>query len=393
MAYATANVNLNIPEISTKTTIYVKQSLPTVGYTMVGRTTSDTFTNKTIIDPSNNVAAGSLLNGTNVAVLGSIAPMAGQVLTATSSNALSWITPGGDGLSQLQQVYVNAGGSDTTGNGSQGNPYATISKALTMIVDATPFKRYSIMVGPGNYTDNFSLKANVGITGQFQLITRIGGQININDPSWNDPAGNNDNRSGFTNVALTGSSLTFDFTAQASGAGKLYFQNTSFNVGPTFTAYSDINQVRLTSCYSFAGYTLTGCNSQMFQCYNQGGVISMVSSPNCSTLLEAQDGVNEGTLSISYTAANIYTVSCTLIGMVQRGAIAVSGASASLSATSDSISIASGLPTVTSGGTFTMLSDVKGIAYTPATASNWGATVPTTLQQAIDLLAAKVAPV
>jgi hypothetical protein len=126
-------------------------------------------------------------------------------------------------------VYVSKGGNDINGDGTINNPFATIPKALTSIVDAAPTKRYSIMVGPGNYIESFSLKANVMVIGVDPILVRIGSErssIDINDPTWSVSG---DNRSGFKKVALVASTLTFDFAAQSSAEGELYFDNVRCN--------------------------------------------------------------------------------------------------------------------------------------------------------------------
>ena len=113
-------------------------------------------------------------------------------------------------------VYVSQGGSDITGNGTINNPFATMPRAMTSIVDATPTKRYSIMVGPGNYIESFSLKANVIVIGVDPLLVRIGSEsssIDINDPTWSVSG---DNRSGFKEITMVASTLAFDFTAHPS---------------------------------------------------------------------------------------------------------------------------------------------------------------------------------
>jgi hypothetical protein len=64
-----------------------------------------------------------------------------------------------------QEIFVNKGGSDATGDGTQGNPYLTIAHALSTILDATTAKRYDIRVGPGEYAAPFQMKPWVGVTG------------------------------------------------------------------------------------------------------------------------------------------------------------------------------------------------------------------------------------
>lgn len=52
-----------------------------------------------------------------------------------------------------QNVYVAQLGNDVTGNGTLGNPYATISHAITTITDASSSKYYTINISNGIYNE------------------------------------------------------------------------------------------------------------------------------------------------------------------------------------------------------------------------------------------------
>ena len=131
-------------------------------------------------------------------------------------------------------------GSDITGNGTILYPYRTITYAMSTITDSSTTKRYVVKVGPGIWPDNFALKANVDVVGYNVGTTQLVGTVTLNDPTWNNA---NDNRSGFEDLTLgddTGTigTFNFDFTAQSSQAGKLFFYNMRYTVTPTFTAFS-----------------------------------------------------------------------------------------------------------------------------------------------------------
>lgn len=138
--------------------------------------------------------------------------------------------PTGPGFSPIapsssRMVYVNKGGNDTSGDGTINNPFITILKALTSIDDASPNKRYSVLVGPGTYNESFSLKANVIIIGVDPILVRIGSEkssIDINDPTW---LVSGDNLSGFRKVTFVAPTLTFDFNYKSGVKGELYFDD------------------------------------------------------------------------------------------------------------------------------------------------------------------------
>ena len=64
-----------------------------------------------------------------------------------------------------QLLWAAPWGSDTTGDGSEDNPFLTILHAQTVITDASPTKFYDIMLYPGTYVENVAEKAFVNIVG------------------------------------------------------------------------------------------------------------------------------------------------------------------------------------------------------------------------------------
>jgi hypothetical protein len=391
------NLNLLIPDLSARCMVYNNSTLITLPYTLVGNSSVNNFTNKTITDPTNQVAANMLRNGTHVSTLDSVQPTTGYVLTATSPTALSWQpTQSGTVIlpSQSQEVYVNVGGSDTTGVGTVNSPYATVAHALSTITDSSPTKRYTIILGPGNYTDNFSLKANVAISGSFELNTRLGGTIDLNDPSWNDPSGSNDNRSGFSNLALTNTtsgSLNFNYETQQSGAGKLYFETIAFNASPTFTGFRNINQNRFTNCFFGSGYTSNGCSDLNFQPYIEGAVVYS-SNPNCNSVLEVIGGALDSTFTANWVSTGLptdYQIQLSFKGLIITGTCTLNGSGCISNGTSSSFTSA---PVLTSGAVFTYITSSLTSSYTPSVSANW-TVVPTTVAQALDMISAKIGPV
>ena len=101
----TANRALNFPDITD---------------TLIAKTTTDILTNKTITDPSNNVAANGLNTTTGIVTIsGATAPTVGQVLTASSSTVALWKIP-----TVAKGIF---------GNGADGN--VTISTSVTLLRD------------------------------------------------------------------------------------------------------------------------------------------------------------------------------------------------------------------------------------------------------------------
>lgn len=56
-------------------------------------------------------------------------------------------------------IYVSKNGNDTTGDGSAGSPYLTVSKAITVATAGT-----TIFIFPGTYAENLTFKVGVNLT-------------------------------------------------------------------------------------------------------------------------------------------------------------------------------------------------------------------------------------
>jgi hypothetical protein len=72
-----------------------------------------------------------------------------------------------------QTRWVDKSGSDTSGNGTFGAPYATVQKALDSITDAASAKPYRIVVGVGTFTEAFLVKPWCFIVGSGRNLTTL----------------------------------------------------------------------------------------------------------------------------------------------------------------------------------------------------------------------------
>lgn len=158
-----------------------------------------------------------------------------------------------------QEIYVAKNGNDSN-DGSLSNPFLTVKAAMAAITDASPTKRYCIKVAAGTFveTGDFDLKANVFVAGTDHVfVTRI--QADSFRMAL-DFSGSADNRSGFANCTLIGT-CNFDWSAVTSAAGKLYFNNCSFNSAMTLTGHnSGIAQAQIWMSTHFGNFTVSGIN-------------------------------------------------------------------------------------------------------------------------------------
>lgn len=318
----------------------------------------------------------------------------GKVLTAGTNINFSIvgdeliINSSGGSSSPGQIIYVRQNGSDITGNGTIESPYASITHAMSTITDAAWEKRYVIDIGPGNWADNFSWKAWVFCKGNVVQATRLTGSININDPSWSIPGSHSDARAGAQDIAFTGT-LTLDWSlnpvSPGVSYGKFYFWNCNVNNNLTMIGINIINQVIYTTGFLFGGMTISGVNVTTDGISGQTGTFLINSAPTQGSLT-CFGGGTFGNLTLNYTVGA--PISATLIDQPVLGAINISGAQASLSATDSSLPVQSQI-TLSGGATLTRLTDAYSMAYTPTNPAQW-ATLPTSLTNAIDRLASAV---
>jgi len=80
--------------------------------------------------------------------------------------------PSEPALANLGTIYVSTIGNDGTGDGSDGNPYRTISKGISMAVIGD-----TISVDASSYSENMAMKSGVAIQGAGADDTTIKGSV------------------------------------------------------------------------------------------------------------------------------------------------------------------------------------------------------------------------
>ena len=168
---------------------------------------------------------------------------------------------GGPSPSAMQQVFVDKGGNDATGDGSQAKPFLTIQRALTSITDATTAKRYAVIVGPGTYADPFNVKPWVAIEGS-NSGSVFAGVTEINAPA---------------------DSIGFDPSFATSGYSVTWFSYLTWDTHQTLDYTTIANQQiqgTFLECDVNAGFTIKGAgtggvdNWTFDDCTIYGGLIA-----------------------------------------------------------------------------------------------------------------------
>lgn len=202
-----------------------------------------------------------------------------------------------------QIIHVSKNGSDTN-SGKQHSPFLTITAAQNAILDASPSKRYAILVAPGSYTEaSIALKANVFIVGLGNKESvRITGPVTMGSSF----SGSGDHRSGFNKVTLL-SAADFNWQTVTSAAGKLYMSEVVF--GSTLNMYGHNNaiaQAQFSSCVIFGVTTISGINVGVFTNNVTFQNINLVQHPNTdmATVLSATGGNCGGDITLTAPVDN-----------------------------------------------------------------------------------------
>lgn len=169
---------------------------------------------------------------------------------------------------ESQEVYVNKGGNDSTGDGSYAKPFLTIQRAMTSITDNSQTKVYGVNVGPGTYNDNFAFKPWVSVVGfvsssGFEGVTQIGaGAVISFDPSW---IGATYNVAWFSHLTFN-NMPTFNILTQAGEGAQLTFFDCLFNSGVSFIGgfSGNVNNMTLDDCLSYGPVSIQDCSYLFF---------------------------------------------------------------------------------------------------------------------------------
>lgn len=210
-----------------------------------------------------------------------------------------------ENFARAQTIWVSKNGSDTTGTGGEHKPYLTLSKAFSMITDASPSKRYVVRVSAGAYTESsVALPSNVFVVGESKESVRISGAVSMG--AWTQNNSGSDDRSGFSNVSLL-SAANFNWDTAKSRAGKLYMNEVVFASTLNMYGYDNaIAQAQFDSCVIFGAITISGINVGVFNnnvCFNN---INLNQHPNggMATILTASGGYCSGTVRHTTTVSD-----------------------------------------------------------------------------------------
>lgn len=255
-------------------------------------------------------------------------------------------------LNSIAQTFVYVDpqtGSDTLGNGSLSNPYATITQANTSITDNATGKRYTIILMGSTSEAAVTVKPWVNIAGISAnssriAVTGVGNNITL-DATWTAPASVT-----ISNISCnSATNFNFDTSAQTGTLGSTI---TLFNVDVTggFTwngkALNNADELIIETSLIDGAVSLTNANLSSLASTFASVTFQSTSGHGAITWTSQVDSVS-GNITISETAAD--TTTALFQGDAIAGAISISGASASSKL--DNISYPQGGFSLTSGST------------------------------------------
>jgi hypothetical protein len=291
-------------------------------------------------------------------------------------------------------VFVSKQGNDSTGNGTQQNPYLTIGAAQDSITDATTTKEYIIYIGPGQYNElaTYKIKPYIGLYGVSPELTTV--------------------------KRVDNSAIQFD--AATTATTRFTVQNVRFfnsvsvdRTGGTAGVNIDLFEVRIDGNFLWNGIgpgkDFSGIRSCRFGSVTGNAIVHSISasiidgaltmgttgSSNPLSGFECYPYI-EGTymLNVVLTA----DTGTQMFGEFTRNYVAstwsnTSAGTGTITAIADAVSLPQAAASLTTSGTVTidLFTRAQSIGYVPATPANWTDTDPTKVSQAIDRLAAAVA--
>lgn len=294
-----------------------------------------------------------------------------------------------------QSVYVNSGGSDVLGDGSNTNPFATVGKAMSSIMDASATKKYSIEVGSGRYSEvSLDLKPWVFIIGRFyedSYLSITGGSKQMGlDAGF----ANGGNRAGLLNLYLNaGTGLFWNLTSiggEPTPSAVLAIQNCWIGGNVVLVGrYQGIDFLETEGTDIFGSVIFDSVSIQSQQ-------LLVGSDYSLWTSYSGDSGTHIGT-----NVGGVMIIDSLTSGLPQSHTFSASSFSfGGLTLNGESVSVALdaiSVPpppifSILNGAQVQLLTFANAIAYTPGNSTSWSNPPPTTIQDAIDRLAAARLP-
>jgi hypothetical protein len=224
--------------------------------------------------------------------------------------------PGGGSVpvfTVTQQVWVALWGSNTTGDGSEENPFATIAFAQSSILDSGPAKFYNLMLYPGTYAENVLLMAFVNIVGFNPSAFTAGFYPARVSGTWALGASFGGAQVGqfclVTNIDVDGLT-TFDYVTLTATSGSVAFANCQLEANVNTIGFTG-NATEAHNCQLFGDWLQQGGLTNFFNTNNVNAAALL--TVQCTAVSSAFMFADGGSWSGSVTAdQNTFNTNCIL---------------------------------------------------------------------------------
>jgi hypothetical protein len=293
-------------------------------------------------------------------------------------------------------IWVAQGGSDVTGNGTDEKPYLTVGKAMTAAAALAPNSVQPVLIflGPGTYTENVSWTPWTFMTAfdQTTFSAAIVGNVTINSALWIAHNLTETPVAGVDSIGMFGD-LTLNFTGCSTNQAAFEIADCVPGT-PTITVTGDPTAsgfLQLFNCLDVAvsgSITLIGASLQSHSC-NYLGDIHLVSTATQEVTWDSGTdyfGVGGTPPNVFLNASAGKNVTATLSGTGTPGSLHLTdggGGHTSYTAT------IGGIPNtvVLVGGAAAPVAVPAG--YVPSVPGNWAGAPPTSIEEALNRIAAK----
>jgi hypothetical protein len=344
-------------------------------------------------------AVGSISEGQGIAV-SNVGPdytiaadlIAGDNVTlANVGNGIQISSAGGGpgsfpAFSSSLSVYVSKAGNDTTGVGTPNQPYLTITKAYSVISDASTIKRYCIEVGSGRFDEtSLVVKPWIWLVGQQRSATRVTTSVGHVTLDASFSTGNH--RFGFKDILISGSNgVNFDLqTLGGSGSTVMEAQAFYVNNAFTFIGRTTADFTEVWNCQFLGTITLRAAQGLFRTSYLGPMVLDDTSVTGANGFIfQLQSSSVNGNVTITQTeGAKVFDVSLT--SFMITGTLTVTsavGASSpiELSVDSESYGLA---PVISANTVVTFIESAASTVYVPVNANAYQQTIAT-VKSALD---------
>lgn len=282
-------------------------------------------------------------------------------------------------------VFISQYGNDTTGDGTYDHPYATPTKAMSIITDASSTLRYGIHVRGTISDTTVYIKPYTWYFGDTWGCSRLNATSTNAIQLFPGAYTTGNSRSGMTNVYMTGSTgISFDFVAQtASGSHVVEIDNVGVNGAVVINSNNNNQYFQWRSALCFSDFTVHGANGFIFDTFIAGNTLIDNGTAALAgaglNILNSFMGTNF-TITGDGTHANPVQVTTSSVG----GTTTATGIGTTLYTDAVSISL-KGSTTISGGASLVRTTDVYPIGYTPSNSAVWNS-APSDAQTALDIL-------